>query len=177
MRRAPIAAVVTVSLMSGCTTMRGAGIMAGVGVGVAVAPVVGLAIAGPGSGPGQAGNVVLLQTGLLLGGAIAVGSLINLLVLATRPLPGHPALAAPHDDRDAEAEGRGAAEDGLRRQSLLSLTQTAASAARQGDCATVKDLDAWVQRADSHFHDTVFVGDAAIAACLAQPAVPTPATP
>jgi hypothetical protein len=53
-----------------------------------------------------------------------------------------------------------------------SLTKSAAQAARQGDCATVAELDVQLRAVDLDFHNTVFVGDVAIARCLAQPAQP-----
>ncbi len=56
-----------------------------------------------------------------------------------------------------------------------SLTKIAAEAARNGDCATVNELDSQVRDTDAGFHDTVFAHDAAIARCLA--ASTSPASP
>jgi hypothetical protein len=54
------------------------------------------------------------------------------------------------------------------REHAWSLTKAAAAAARTGDCAAVLELDAQVRAVDLDFHNTVFLGDVAIARCLAQ---------
>ena len=51
------------------------------------------------------------------------------------------------------------------------LTQQAATAARSGDCETVAKLSPAVSELDEDFHATVFLGDVAIARCVAQPTV------
>ena len=55
-------------------------------------------------------------------------------------------------------------------------TQQAAAAARQGDCALVRNLEVFVRQLDEEFHNTVFKRDVAIARCVAPP-VETPAPP
>jgi hypothetical protein len=49
-------------------------------------------------------------------------------------------------------------------------TQQAAAAARQGDCARVRNLEVFVRQLDEEFHHSVFKGDVAIARCIAPPA-------
>jgi hypothetical protein len=58
------------------------------------------------------------------------------------------------------------------RPEAWALTQQAQAAARAGDCVRVHALDDEVLRLDHEFHAVVFVRDAAIARCLAEPSGP-----
>jgi hypothetical protein len=58
------------------------------------------------------------------------------------------------------------------RPQAWALTQEAQAAARSGDCVRVHALDDEVLRLDHEFHAVVFVRDAAIARCLAEPSEP-----
>ena len=84
---------------------------------------------------------------------------------------------AMEDDRAASAqEARDEADVARRRReqkaAAWELTERAKAAARAGDCATVKAIDAQVRDLDAALHATVFVSDAAIASCLADPTAP-----
>lgn len=86
-----------------------------------------------------------------------------------------PAVGEGHDD--APGEETAAAVRFRAAKATRALTESAQEAARAGDCATVRALDVRVRATDAHFHDTVFVRDVAIAACLAQPAAAVPTAP
>lgn len=86
-------------------------------------------------------------------------------------------------DEEADAERRRAGYRRARRERAWALTQSAKAAARDGDCATVRKLEAQVRATDAEFHDQVFIRDRAfirdvgIAACLPEPTVHPDAPP
>jgi hypothetical protein len=66
----------------------------------------------------------------------------------------------------------------LNAEAIGDLGVQAASAARIGDCATVRAIGAQLSVLDPDFHDTVFAHDAAIVRCLAgNVPAPLPITP
>lgn len=150
------ALAVVLALTAGCTlsTARGArngGLVIGAG-GLATGVVAGgFAVAGA--------EPYLTQSALLLGGiALVMGAAIFLPAQLTLP-----ALER------ADARNRAYQEDVARRDRAWALTQEAATAAREGKCARVRELGAKVEAVDPRTRATVFAGDAAIARCLAAP--------
>ena len=76
-----IALVVSLGLLHGCTTQRGALIVAGVGLGIA--GVGGVVASNPGDRPQSAMGNAYLGAGIaVVGGVVLLGSLINLAVVA-----------------------------------------------------------------------------------------------
>ena len=62
-------------------------------------------------------------------------------------------------------------------RAVWDATKTAATAALDGDCASVARLDVEVRALDVNFHDTTFVHEPAIARCLAANTPPSSMTP
>ena len=88
----------------------------------------------------------------------------------TRVIDCGPRRAQPADDTGTNVSGSD-------RDTAWQLTKVAAEAARAGDCARVKQIDAQVRDLDSELHTTVFLVDAAIVNCLKATAAPPPVAP
>ncbi|MDB4957025.1 MAG: hypothetical protein JWO36_4594 [Myxococcales bacterium] len=162
--RATAALLVASSLLAGCTKQ---GLKIGV-VGL-VAVGVGGSLGAPtldGDGPSTSTATYAVGAGLLFVGTLLLpyGIIFGI----------HDWFKERHDEEERvardQAERQVASERAQRmvtRERAWRLTQTAAAAARAGDCATVKALDTRVAELEFGFHDVVFARDVAISACLA----------
>ena len=150
MRALPVVVVLSL-LAGGCTgpqahrTRRPAELA--IGASLAGVMLGSLAIAAL---PGE--KSILIPVVATFGGLAVVSAIVFGVAYANDPGP--PPPPPPPPDHRGEA---------------WTLTQQAQAAARAGDCATVRSLDAQVGQLDASFHAAVFVRDVAIARCLVTP--------
>ena len=79
-----------------------------------------------------------------------------------------------HDEEEQRSEALSRERMQVQEQVRI-LTEAAAAAARNGDCASVAKLDTKVRAIDAAFHDAVFLRDGGIAGCLAEAVAHPPA--
>jgi hypothetical protein len=156
MRRS-VAALVVVTMMSGCSTKAGAltGLTLG-SLGVMAGAVV---YASPSPTPsGAPANLDHWSGGALIfvGGFVMIVSALSLAVVLRTPTT----QSRPNPERDQ----------------AFAWTRTAARAARLGDCATAIEIEHRIRDLDANVHDAWFVRAPAIKKCLdaVVPAQPAP---